>query len=333
MAVAAYTYDKLPPAEQQALPNEGHIVAALEWAGRRMTAAPDAGPVVGGRGRQVFVADEIAEDFTVGDEGQWLLALSCGGCHQWLFQAVDDVDGVSLLVGAFVVAGPAGDDRRGALDFAALFEVDADDREQPFGDPVRAFGAEPGQGVPDVFVGEPLDQGPFVGFEVDSGDRLERGGGFLVHVVEQELREQWVLCDLVGVAVAGEVAEIAHALMASVHAVPMRVQGRTIGAMGLFGEHTGALTQEDVAIGQALADVATISILHERSIGESARVNEHLQRALTSRVLIEQAKGVIAYTAGVDMDEAFRRLSTFARANNQNLHDTAAHVIDRTLTL
>jgi AmiR/NasT family two-component response regulator len=103
--------------------------------------------------------------------------------------------------------------------------------------------------------------------------------------------------------------------------------------MGLFGEHTGALTQEDVAIGQALADVATISILHERSIGESARVNEHLQRALTSRVLIEQAKGVIAYTAGVDMDEAFRRLSTFARANNQNLHDTAAHVIDRTLTL
>ncbi|TSE15987.1 GAF and ANTAR domain-containing protein [Arthrobacter sp. KBS0703] len=119
----------------------------------------------------------------------------------------------------------------------------------------------------------------------------------------------------------------------SVHAVPLRVQGRTIGAMGLFGEHPGTLTQEDVAIGQALADVATISILQERSIRESALVNDHLQRALNSRVLIEQAKGVFAYTAGVDMDEAFRRLRTLARASNQNLHDTAAHVIDRTLTL
>lgn len=119
----------------------------------------------------------------------------------------------------------------------------------------------------------------------------------------------------------------------SVHAVPMRVQGRTIGAMGLFGEHSGTLTPEDVAIGQALADVATIGILQERTIRESAVVNEQLQRALNSRVLIEQAKGVIAYTAGVDMEEAFARLRSFARANNQNLHDTASRVINRTLTL
>lgn len=119
----------------------------------------------------------------------------------------------------------------------------------------------------------------------------------------------------------------------SVHAVPMRVQGRTIGAMGLFGEHSGALSPEDIAIGQALADVATISILQERTIRESAVVNEQLQRALNSRVLIEQAKGVIAHTAGVDMEEAFGRLRTFARANNKSLHDTAARVIDRTLTL
>ena len=119
----------------------------------------------------------------------------------------------------------------------------------------------------------------------------------------------------------------------SVHAVPMRVHGKTIGAMGLFGEHPGALTQEDSAIGQALADVATISILQERTSRESALVNDQLQRALNSRVLIEQAKGVIAHTAGVDMEEAFRRLRDYARANNQSLHDTAMHVINRTLTL
>jgi GAF domain-containing protein len=119
----------------------------------------------------------------------------------------------------------------------------------------------------------------------------------------------------------------------SVHALPMRVYGRTIGAMGLFGERPGALSREDTAIGQALADVATISILQERTIRESALVNEQLQRALNSRVLIEQAKGVIAYTSQVNMEEAFRRLRSYARSNNQSLQDTATSVIDRTLRL
>ena len=119
----------------------------------------------------------------------------------------------------------------------------------------------------------------------------------------------------------------------SVHAVPMRVHGKTIGAMGLFGEQPGSMAREDAAIGQALADVATISILQERTLRESALVNEQLQRALNSRILIEQAKGVIAHTAGVNMEEAFRRLREFARANHQTLHDTATHVINRTLSL
>ncbi|UUL75578.1 GAF and ANTAR domain-containing protein [Pseudarthrobacter sp. Fe7] len=119
----------------------------------------------------------------------------------------------------------------------------------------------------------------------------------------------------------------------SVHAVPMRVRGTTIGAMGLFGENPGALSREDAAIGQALADVATIGLLQERTLRESALVNEQLQRALNSRVLIEQAKGVIAHTAGVDMEEAFQRLRAFARGNNQSLPDVATHVINRQLSL
>ncbi|WP_028279884.1 GAF and ANTAR domain-containing protein [Arthrobacter sp. H5] len=119
----------------------------------------------------------------------------------------------------------------------------------------------------------------------------------------------------------------------SVHAVPMRVHGRTIGAMGLFGQDTGALTPEDSAIGQALADVATISLLQERTIRESALVNEQLQRALNSRVLIEQAKGVISHTSGVDMSEAFIRLRGYARSNSVSLHSTAGKIVDRSLTL
>lgn len=103
--------------------------------------------------------------------------------------------------------------------------------------------------------------------------------------------------------------------------------------MGLFGENPGFLTNEDTAIGQALADVATISILQKRTIRESALVNEQLQRALNSRVLIEQAKGVIAYTSQVNMDEAFSRLRSFARSHNQTLNETAAQVINRALRL
>ena len=119
----------------------------------------------------------------------------------------------------------------------------------------------------------------------------------------------------------------------SVHAVPMRIHGRTIGAMGLFGANPGSLTAEDSAIGQALADVATISLMHERTIREAVLVNEQLQRALNSRVLIEQAKGVIAHTAGVDMDEAFNRLRKHARAHSEGLHETAGRIVDRSLTL
>jgi hypothetical protein len=111
----------------------------------------------------------------------------------------------------------------------------------------------------------------------------------------------------------------------------MRVHGKTIGAMGMFGKDPGTMTREDSTIGQALADVATVGIMQERIIRESALVNEQLQWALNSRVLIEQAKGVIAYQSRVDMEEAFKRLRDFARANNQSLEETASHVIERTL--
>lgn len=119
----------------------------------------------------------------------------------------------------------------------------------------------------------------------------------------------------------------------SVQAVPMRVQGRTIGSMGLFGNDPGTMARSDTAIGQALADVATISILQERTIKEATLVNEQLQRALNSRVLIEQAKGIIANRSQVSMEEAFRRLRSSARSNSQSLQETASQVIERRLRL
>lgn len=119
----------------------------------------------------------------------------------------------------------------------------------------------------------------------------------------------------------------------SVHAIPMRVRTRTIAALNLFRSDAGELTAEDAAVGQALADVATISILQERTIQENAIVNEQLQRALTSRILIEQAKAVIAQTSKVEMPEAFSRLRAYARSHHYTLHQTAEGVINRSLTL
>ncbi|MHA7278014.1 ANTAR domain-containing protein [Arthrobacter sp. Hz1] len=119
----------------------------------------------------------------------------------------------------------------------------------------------------------------------------------------------------------------------SVHAFPMRLHGRTIGAMNLFRADTGELTDEDVAIGQALADVATISLLQKRTARESDVVNEQLQEALNSRILIEQAKGMIAHIQNISTNEAFQRLRSYSRANSRNLHETAEAVLNRTLTI
>lgn len=119
----------------------------------------------------------------------------------------------------------------------------------------------------------------------------------------------------------------------SLHAVPMRLRNRTIGALNLFGQEAGPLSSEDTAIAQAFADVATITLLQERAARENALINEQLKRALNSRILIEQAKGVIAHTSNVDMNEAFALLRGYARAHNKTLYDTAEKVINRRITI
>jgi GAF domain-containing protein len=117
----------------------------------------------------------------------------------------------------------------------------------------------------------------------------------------------------------------------SVHALPMRLRGVTIGALSLFRAHEGALEESDVVAAQALADVATVSILHHRAATEAQLVNEQLNHALNSRIVIEQAKGVVAERTGLDMEEAFVRLRRHARNHNLRLVDAAHAVIDGTL--
>ena len=118
----------------------------------------------------------------------------------------------------------------------------------------------------------------------------------------------------------------------SAHAIPLRLRDQVIGAMNLFCFEQSTLSADDLALGQALADVATIGLLQERAVRESGLIAEQLQTALNSRVLIEQAKGVLLARASVDVDEAFRLMRNHSRQNNQLLRDVATAVIDGSLT-
>lgn len=119
----------------------------------------------------------------------------------------------------------------------------------------------------------------------------------------------------------------------STHAIPLRLRDQVIGAMNLFCVEATALSADDLALGQALADVATIGLLQERAVRESGLIAEQLQTALNSRVLIEQAKGVLLARAGLDVDEAFRLMRDHSRRNHQLLRDVAIAVIDGSLSL
>ncbi|HEY2203112.1 MAG TPA: GAF and ANTAR domain-containing protein [Pseudonocardia sp.] len=115
------------------------------------------------------------------------------------------------------------------------------------------------------------------------------------------------------------------------HAVPMRLRGEAIGALNLLGHRPGTMDVDDLALGQALADVATIAILQERAIRRAEVLSEQLQTALTSRVIIEQAKGVLAQHSGLSMEEAFNQMRSWTRGHNRRLSQVARALADRTL--
>ena len=119
----------------------------------------------------------------------------------------------------------------------------------------------------------------------------------------------------------------------SMHAVPLRLRDTTIGSLNLFWDYPGGINALDTLTVQALADVATIGILQERAIRESDIVRQQLQHALDSRVLIEQAKGVVAYTNEVDMGDAFLLIREHARSHGIPLADVAEQIVKRTLKL
>jgi GAF domain-containing protein len=114
----------------------------------------------------------------------------------------------------------------------------------------------------------------------------------------------------------------------SVHAFPLRLRNERIGALNVFsGDVGGRLAADDVAIVQALADVAAIGLLQERAIARAELLTEQLQGALNSRVVIEQAKGAIAQARGITVNAAFDLLRGYARSHSLRLSELAHAVV------
>jgi GAF domain-containing protein len=113
----------------------------------------------------------------------------------------------------------------------------------------------------------------------------------------------------------------------SVHALPMRLGGTVIGALNLFHAEVGEMHQADIGAAQALADIATIAILQQRATLDAQVVTQLRQHALNSRIVIEQAKGVVAERAGLDMEQAFIALRNHARHYNLRLVVVAEDII------
>ena len=121
--------------------------------------------------------------------------------------------------------------------------------------------------------------------------------------------------------------EATRAGFAAVYALPMRLREETIGALNLFHRQPRALSEAGLRLGQALADVATVGILQQRAVQRSADLADQLQTALNSRLIIEQAKGVLAERERTDMATAFELLRAHARRTGRKLSEVAAAVV------
>ena len=115
------------------------------------------------------------------------------------------------------------------------------------------------------------------------------------------------------------------------HALPLRLRRQVVGALNLFTVERRALTDDHLAVAQGMADIATISLLHERALRDQFVLAEQLQTALHSRIVIEQAKGVLSARAAISVSEAFRRLRTHARRTGEQLTTVAEAVVTGSL--
>ncbi len=99
----------------------------------------------------------------------------------------------------------------------------------------------------------------------------------------------------------------------------------------MFRTDSGSLHADDVSVAQALADVATITIVQHQAITSAKTLNSPLQEALNSRIVIEQAKGKVSESLHIDMGQAFRLIRNQARRHNLRLTDLSRGIAEGTI--
>ncbi|QXC60854.1 GAF and ANTAR domain-containing protein [Aquihabitans sp. G128] len=119
---------------------------------------------------------------------------------------------------------------------------------------------------------------------------------------------------------------------ASAYALPLRLRDDRLGALNLFAATPDGLSLDDQAVGQAMADIATIGILHERTVSQHVALAGQLQAALDSRVVLEQSKGMVAEQTGTDAEAAFALIRAHARRSNQRLGEVARAIAERRIS-
>jgi GAF domain-containing protein len=117
----------------------------------------------------------------------------------------------------------------------------------------------------------------------------------------------------------------------SAFAIPLRWRDGTLGALNILSASQEPMPEADRIVARAFADLAAVSIVQYRATAEARRLNEQLSAALSSRIVIEQAKGVISERAAISLAEAFERLRRYARSNNLRLTDVARDAVNGTL--
>ncbi|MEZ0096131.1 GAF domain-containing protein [Streptacidiphilus sp. EB129] len=122
-------------------------------------------------------------------------------------------------------------------------------------------------------------------------------------------------------------ARARHAGFARTHAIPLRLRRRVVGALNLFHQEPGTFTSADQSLAQALADIATIAILQQRTLQQSQLERVQLQTALNTRIIVEQAKGILAERWHTSIDEAFAILRDYARTHQAHITDLARQII------
>ncbi|WP_432561799.1 GAF and ANTAR domain-containing protein [Kineococcus sp. SYSU DK003] len=156
--------------------------------------------------------------------------------------------------------------------------------------------------------------------QVDEGPCLEayRSGAVVSVPTAAGIAERWPRFS----RVAAEVGIVA------VHALPVHRGGRAIGALNLFRDHEGTYSAVELDVAQAMASFGAVGITQLEHVAEGVRVQAQLQEALDGRVVLEQAKGILAQRFRIHPDEAFARLRSQARTERRKLRDVAQAVVD-----